>query len=183
MSLFDVIFRNIIGFDGIIFILAVINCFIFIYARKAAVKLYESMHKKIYAPFYSDDIQNTITDMQELTKSNISALIEKAGAAYTLYINISSIFPLMGILGTVISLIGMSGNTANMDSSFFAALTSTFWGLIFAIIFKFADGFISAKLYDGERSAELFMSRKYNSDISEFSEDEKIPVFSGETEE
>lgn len=155
-----VIFSNIIGYDGLIFIAAAANTVIFQGARNAAVKLYSSMHKEVYAPSCGSDIRSIKSDIGRLTDKKVSALRERAVAWYTLYVNITGIFPLLGILGTVISLLGMVGSSSDVTGSFFAALTSTFWGLIFAIIFKFLDGFISPKLDDGERAAELFMQRK-----------------------
>ena len=155
-----VIFRNIIGFDGLIFILAGVNIYIMIMARKAANDLYESMHQRIYAPAVLNDLSSVHEGMTELTDQKISVLREAAVSKYTLYINLTAIFPLMGILGTVISLLGMVGDTSDIEGGFFAALTSTFWGLVFAITFKFLDGFISPKLEDGEHAADLFMQRK-----------------------
>ncbi len=155
-----VIFRNIIGFDGLIFILAGVNIYILIMARKAANELYESMHRRIYAPAVLNDLSSIHEGMSELTDAKISSLREAAVSKYTLYINLTAIFPLMGILGTVISLLGMVGDTSDIEGGFFAALTSTFWGLVFAISFKFLDGFISPKLEDGEHAADLFMQRK-----------------------
>ncbi|MCI5751735.1 MAG: MotA/TolQ/ExbB proton channel family protein [Oscillospiraceae bacterium] len=155
-----VIFSNIIGYDGLIFIAAAANAVIFQGARNAAVRLYSSMHKEVYTPSCGSDIKSIRSDIGRLTDKKVSALRERAVAWYTLYVNITGIFPLLGILGTVISLLGMVGNTSDVEGSFFAALTSTFWGLVFAMIFKFLDGFVSPKLDDGERAAELFMQRK-----------------------
>ncbi len=155
-----VIFSNIIGFDGLIFLLAGVNAFIFARARISAERLYDNMHREIYAPSAGDDMRRIKSDINRLTDRKVSRMREKAVSLYTLYVNISGLFPLMGILGTVISLLGMVGNMSDVSGNFFAALTSTFWGLIFAIIFKFLDGFISPILDDGERAAELFMQRR-----------------------
>lgn len=155
-----VIFSNIIGFDGIIFLAAAANVFVFHGARRSAVKLYSSMHKEVYTPSCGSDIKAIKSDIGRLSDKKVSAMRERAVAWYTLYVNITGIFPLLGILGTVISLLGMVGSSSDVTGSFFAALTSTFWGLVFAIIFKFLDGFVAPKLDDGERAAELFMQRK-----------------------
>lgn len=155
-----VIFSNIIGFDGIIFLAAAANIFVFQGARRSAVKLYSSMHKEVYTPSCGSDIKAIKSDIGRLSDKKVSAMRERAVAWYTLYVNITGIFPLLGILGTVISLLGMVGSSSDVTGSFFAALTSTFWGLVFAIIFKFLDGFVAPKLDDGERAAELFMQRK-----------------------
>lgn len=95
-----------------------------------------------------------------MSEQQVDALRERAVRFYTLFGTVTGIFPLLGILGTVVSLLSMVGDGANIQSGFFAALTSTFWGLVFAIVYKFLDGFLSPKLEDGERSAELLMARR-----------------------
>ena len=156
----SVIFSNIIGFDGLIFLLAALNVYIFLSAKRAANVLYMSMHHSVYSPSLDKDISSIKNNLEGLTDQKLSSLRETAVAKYTLFINLTAIFPLMGILGTVISLLGMVGDTSDIQGGFFAALTSTFWGLIFAIVFKFLDGFVSPRLEDGERAAELFMQRR-----------------------
>ena len=91
---------------------------------------------------------------RRLADKEIIALRNKAELWYTWYVNISAIFPLLGILGTVIALIGMQGDAMTADSSFLLALTSTFWGLIFSIVFKSMQTLIEAKLDEGVREAE-----------------------------
>lgn len=157
---FGVIFDNIIGFDGLIFIAAAVNVLLFRWARSSALRLYNSMHKQVYAPSCNEDIAEIKEDIAELSDKSISAMREKAVGQYTLFVNVTGIFPLLGILGTVISLLGMVGNGQSVENGFFAALTSTFWGLVFAITFKFLDSFISPKLDDAERAAELYVQRK-----------------------
>lgn len=153
------IFQNLIGFDALIFIAAFINAYVFWLARNSANELYSKMHRTVYTPTYIKDIDNITDDIENLTENTVSAIREKAIGLYTLYVNISAIFPLLGILGTVVSLIGMVDNMGNISTGFFAALTSTFWGIIFSIIFKIADGAISTKLDDAEKAAELFMRK------------------------
>ncbi len=61
---------------------------------------------------------------------------------YTLFITIISLFPLLGMFGTVKSLIGLGGvfqaggDVGGIKSEFFLALTSTALGIIFSVIFK-----------------------------------------------
>ena len=83
----------------------------------------------------------------------------RTGSLYSLFVNLTGIFPLLGILGTVISLLGMVGDMTNVQDNFYGALTSTFWGLVFAIIFKFLDGIISAKIEDNEKNVQLYLER------------------------
>ncbi|MBE5951986.1 MAG: MotA/TolQ/ExbB proton channel family protein [Lachnospiraceae bacterium] len=54
--------------------------------------------------------------------------------------------PLLGTLGTVIGLINNSINADALQSNFLYALTSTFWGLVGAIILKFLDEMWISKL-------------------------------------
>ena len=54
---------------------------------------------------------------------------------YTLFVTIISIFPLLGMFGTVAALLSldMSGDLSEIRNNFFFALTSTAWGIIFSI--------------------------------------------------
>ena len=63
---------------------------------------------------------------------------------YTIFIVLISLFPLMGMLGTVSALLTLdiSGASEGLKSNFFQALDTTGMGLIFAIIFKFANAFL-----------------------------------------
>ena len=97
---------------------------------------------------------DVVKEAKSVIDKEIIALRNKAELWYTWYVNISAIFPLLGILGTVIALIGMQGEAMTADSSFLLALTSTFWGLIFSITFKSLQTLIEAKLDEGVREAE-----------------------------
>ncbi len=58
---------------------------------------------------------------------------------YTIFVTMISIFPLLGMLGTVNGLLGLdltNGDMENIKDNFFVALTSTAWGIIFSVIFK-----------------------------------------------
>jgi hypothetical protein len=70
--------------------------------------------------------------------------------SYTVFITIISLFPLFGMLGTVLSLIGIGNDNSfdlnGMKSNFFLALTSTAWGIIFSLLFKFINSFVQPYL-------------------------------------
>ena len=73
-------------------------------------------------------------------------LLKMMNIFYTLFISFISLFPLLGMLGTVVGLLGLdmtSGDMNNIKSNFFIALTSTAWGIIFSVIFKVFNAFIS----------------------------------------
>lgn len=56
-----------------------------------------------------------------------------------------SIFPLLGMFGTVKALLNMdfTNDLAGAQLRFFDALTSTAWGIIFAIIFKIVNAVLA----------------------------------------
>ena len=155
----SVLFSSFFGFDGLIFLVAVGNAVVFYLARKSINELYETMHKKVYTPAVHEETASLRTEVDSMSEQQIDSMREKAVRYYTLYGTITGIFPLLGILGTVISLISMVGDTS-IESGFFAALTSTFWGLVFAIAYKFLDGFLSPKLEDGERAVEVLLAKR-----------------------
>lgn len=74
---------------------------------------------------------------------------------YSWFTNLTTMFPLFGMLGTVMSLIPMVDSIGTFDTTnFFTALTSTFWGIVFAITFKICDANISFKIDDIEKRLE-----------------------------
>lgn len=82
----------------------------------------------------------------------------RANSEYVLFTNIVAIFPLMGLLGTVMSLIPMVGT---LDTSlFYMALTSTFWGIVFAIIFKALNGYLQARIEENNELVQTYLLRK-----------------------
>lgn len=72
----------------------------------------------------------------------------KLDISYTVFITLISIFPLLGMFGTVIALLGIDMNQPVdiIQKSFFSALTSTAWGIIFAVIFKTINAFVQPKI-------------------------------------
>ncbi|MDO5558946.1 MAG: MotA/TolQ/ExbB proton channel family protein [Oscillospiraceae bacterium] len=68
---------------------------------------------------------------------------------YTVFLAIVSLFPLLGMLGTVLSLLALDISTENTDAlkqNFFIALDTTAWGLVFSIIFKAVHSFVQTKI-------------------------------------
>ncbi len=82
---------------------------------------------------------------------------------YSLFSGFTSVFPLWGMLGTVASLIraaqSMTGGNVAVDE-FFGALTSTAWGIIFAIIFKaFFDSSLAPRIEAANKEYDLLIER------------------------
>ena len=87
-------------------------------------------------------IINELKNKKRSDKTALKRHAVVASKAYTIFLTIISIFPLLGMLGTVNGLLGLdlaSGDMENIKNNFFIALTSTAWGIIFSIIFKILD--------------------------------------------
>jgi len=76
--------------------------------------------------------------------SNLQKIERKSLFGYTFYSNITAIFPLLGILGTVAALYTYTNET--MIENFNIALSTTILGVFFAIIFKAFDSLISPRM-------------------------------------
>lgn len=115
-----------------------INIIIFITAAIAAVLLFFS--KK-----FAKDIEHYFETSEGKLKDSVYYTLD---ICYTLFITLISIFPLLGMLGTVQALLklDMTQEGTSLQNNFFSALTSTAWGIIFAIGFKIANSFVQPKI-------------------------------------
>ncbi|MBO6229015.1 MAG: MotA/TolQ/ExbB proton channel family protein [Ruminiclostridium sp.] len=157
MNIFSVIFMNFWGFDIIIFLAAIFNGFVFYMVKTSADKLRGHMTHTIYVPHFNLSRREADRRVSELHEEDVLGLRAAMDRFYALFVNITGIFPLLGILGTVVSLLGLVSDMENVTGNFYGALTSTFWGLIFAILFKFLDGVISPEIESNEKSVRLYL--------------------------
>ena len=157
----SVIFSNFWGYDLIIFIAAIVNGFCLAKLIQSADKLYDKMHLTVYVPDGSSSREEADKDISVLRETDIVNMRNNTGKLYSVFVNITGIFPLLGILGTVVSLLMIIDDSTSVLGNFYGALTSTFWGLVFAIGFKFADGIVSARIEDNEKTVALYLERNY----------------------
>ncbi|MDE6777473.1 MAG: MotA/TolQ/ExbB proton channel family protein, partial [Oscillospiraceae bacterium] len=87
--------------------------------------------------------------------TEIECMRDKENFWYSLFVNAIAIFPLLGMLGTVFALLKLSSGSDMLINNFYGALTSTWWGLVFAVIFKILDAFVSAKVEANEKAVSL----------------------------
>lgn len=163
---------NLLGFDMIIFIVAAVNAVVYYLTKKASEELFKKMHLTVFVPDKTASKQQADDELSSLRESDVAAMRNRTGKLYSVFVNLTGIFPLLGIMGTVVSLLGMVDDMTNIQGNFYGALTSTFWGLFFAIIFKLLDGIISAKIEDNEKTVALYLERNSKSSSEKAEENE-----------
>ena len=171
----EILLSNFYKYDWIIFALGAVNMIVFFVAMRRARKLVESVAPRINVS--SGNVDEAV--MQAKQDSSYYSLYEKwqkAEFTYNLFCNLTSIFTLLGILGTVLSLIHLVDSTADINMEFLGALTSTMWGIIFTIVFKVLDTAISFDLDLGERISELVQMREYKEKEDKEPADKKKPM-------
>ena len=165
MEAISVLFSNFSFWDILIFIIAIIDLGIFILYRVSVINLENYLGQKEGVGYLPSVNSNNAPDPRQVSKKLSSSL-----SISTFYTNLTSLFPMFGILGTVMSLLPMVG-TENMDSNFTVALTTTAWGIFFAIIYKAVGSPLSAKLDILAGNAQTYLDyaqgyRNTHSDIS-----------------
>ncbi|MCL2403992.1 MAG: MotA/TolQ/ExbB proton channel family protein [Defluviitaleaceae bacterium] len=153
---------NLLGYDLVIILTAIGTLAYFLYVKMHTTNIYNMIHTKGYLP---DEVlekgEATLPTKEEIkqTKIKLRKMRETSDKYYTMYTNLAGIFPLLGILGTVISLLPMVQDMGNMQLNFFVALTSTLWGLVFAIFFKLLDGVLSPRIERCNRGIDDYMEK------------------------
>jgi len=152
---------NLFGYDLIIILTAIGTLGYFLFVRLHSIKVYNTIHTQGYRPdeLEKDDTVAPTKDEIKQTKIKLRKMRETSEKYYSMYTNLTSIFPLLGILGTVIALIPMMQDMANMQGNFFVALTSTLWGLVFAIFFKLLDAILSPRIERNNRGIDDYLEK------------------------
>lgn len=155
---------NLVGYDALIILLALANyLLIYLKCRANAEKVYSHFNTKDSVSNLTDEqkkiLENTAAKQEKLTAQDLLTSRETTNQYYAMYTNFTSLFPLLGMLGTVLALIRMVNQSGfDVSGAFFGALTSTFWGIVFAIIFKILDSRISYKIDDNEKHLEYLFN-------------------------
>ncbi len=159
--MFASILKNLIGYDFLIICLALFNGIWIVHRlRVTSGMLRQKLQGTIYLPI--EFILESIRANQDkkINLHELQALREKEVFYYHLFGTVNGIFPLMGILGTIIGLLGMVGMESSMImSNFTIALTSTFWGLVFSIGFRALDGMLAPVFYQNQENLQLIYER------------------------
>lgn len=80
-------------------------------------------------------------------------LRKKLNFRYSIFTTSITIFPLLGMMGTVAALLtlkfsGVDSDMSDIKNNFFNALTSTAWGIVFSITFKLFNAVIVSNVND-----------------------------------
>ncbi|MCL2400462.1 MAG: MotA/TolQ/ExbB proton channel family protein [Defluviitaleaceae bacterium] len=152
---------NLLGYDLLIILTAIGTLGYFLFILLYTGKVYSTIYTQGYLPDDVDDeepVVQTRADLKKM-KSRLRNMRETSEKYYTMFVTLTGIFPLMGILGTVISLIPMVQDIQNMQGNFFVALTSTLWGLVFAILFKILDGTLYPRIEGNNRGIDEYLEK------------------------
>lgn len=110
-----------------------------------------SRERKYFKDALSKELSEEEDENTKATPDKIRSLATAFNATcswHDVLAQIISIFPLLGILGTVAGLILQvnAGDIATMLGSLDTALGTTFWGLVFAILLKVLDTLFPSKV-------------------------------------
>jgi len=156
------ILNNLLGYDMLIILMAVGTGVYYFFILRHADKVRHEIYAKGYIPddvFESEEIK--LPTRQEMKKQRLQLreMRDTTEKYYSMFANLTATFPLMGILGTVISLIPLVQNVENMEQNFFVALTSTLWGIVFAVIFRLLDGVLLPRLEGNNRGINDYLEK------------------------
>ena len=162
MDLLKAIFGNILGLDGFIIIITLLNIFVVgNVTRKHSANAEKSMRKVVYKPI--GDIVEKIgkgEKEEKLDLHQLKSVIEQQQAWYQIFISITSVMPLLGILGTVISLLNVTAlEQAVIQANFLTALSSTFWGIVGAIICRVIEGTLTPAVERNQDNFDLLINK------------------------
>ena len=144
--MFDKLFSSFTGIDAFILGIAIITAFVLVYClNKAKV------------------ISRYVDEWKRTKNTNFTSYVhDELAVAYNLFLTLISIFPLLGMFGTVMGLLNVDFSAGNMDdvkANFFTALTSTAWGIIYSVGFKVVNAFysnrIETQIDDSKKLAEI----------------------------
>lgn len=165
MGFISQIFHSITWFDLIILLVFAFNIYTYFECKKKTDTIYTHFNAQDKVSNLNEEQKEAVKKVTEgsssvrLSPEELLNEREKMNEKYALFTTLTTIFPLMGMLGTVISLLNMTdliGTEAT--GAFLGALTSTFWGIVAAIICKAIDTRISYKIEDNEKHMDYLFN-------------------------
>lgn len=157
----SIIFKNLLGYDFFIILLAVFNgVVIYPKARQYSQQLKNQLQPKIYVPVSMLMERVKGRGEERLDLNELSSMRSDEIHFYSIFSSINSAFPMVGMLGTILSLLRMVEQTQEQVTiSFTVALTSTFWGLVFALAFKAVDATLQPMVEQNRENLKMLLER------------------------
>lgn len=159
--MFRLIVGNLLGYDMIIIVVAILNAFVIYPKAKAASNhLRDHLQPKVYVPI--DLLMERVRGVQgkKLDLNAMKGMRSDEIHYYSIFTSINTAFPMMGMLGTILSLLGMiQVSQEQLTLNFTTALTSTFWGLVFALVFKAVDATLAPMVEQNQENLKLILER------------------------
>ncbi len=161
MSVWDIIWNNLKGYDKIFIAWIALTTVFLIITVKNCISLRKCLSENAKALRANKFESQCTKPSMKATETQIIEMYTKQEKFYILFINWTSTFPLLGMIGTIWSLLNLSlGDSAELlQSNFFVALTSTLWGAIFGLIFKIADGIINPYIEENNENYHICIER------------------------
>ncbi len=156
-----IVIDNLLGYDALIFVWAGITLILFVKAKQNCTKLKHSLMGITITRRENAFRPECLEPVEKANEAQIIAMHSKQEKFYTAFINMTSVFPLLGMIGTVFALLNLSidGSEEMLTSNFFVALTSTFWGAVFGVIAKAADCFLAPNIDENNERYHLCIER------------------------
>ena len=172
MNIWERLEDNAHGYDKIIFAAAGITFIIFL-----CISIYSWNFGAYFSTHYVERKENNskrelLRKRKYASEAKIQSKHALQNCLYSVFINLISIFPLLGMLGTVAALLNLNFEEMNNDvtANFFSALTSTFWGAIFGMLFKILDAIPNYFVERNNESYRIGIQRR-NLDVEENGEE------------
>ncbi|MBO5631400.1 MAG: MotA/TolQ/ExbB proton channel family protein [Aeriscardovia sp.] len=148
--------------DIIILFFAAFTVIVWLFANNAKNEVEHHLFKNHRRASKIEEDINEVSNAE--LENDLQPKIMKLNKWYMVLSNSISVFPLLGMLGTVKSLIGLAtgmGDQSNVleIDMFFSALTSTAWGIIFAMFFKLLTSGLAAKVESYNKEYEIIATR------------------------
>lgn len=171
-AVLSTILKNIIGYDGIIFIFAFITYLTYKKAKAESQKLLSYFDERTVKRKENGRKPETLQKPEKISEGKLMEVHFAQDKYYGWFVNMVSVFPLLGMIGTVLALLSLdlSSNNDSITNNFFGALTSTFWGAVFGTGFKLADSSVSTKIEMANERYNIGIQRK---NLDELDEDER----------
>ena len=117
----------------------------------------------IWAKIDAKELDRTLTKEARPDVTGLQKRLNHLSTVYTVLLALISIFPLLGMLGTVLALLDLDITNASeaLQNDFFAALNTTAVGLVCSIIFKILTSLFQAEIEMQEERASQYLEKRY----------------------